>query len=214
MRLITSLSPKNLDRQDQCITTWEKYATEIIAVQPEEEIEQLSIHYSNITFVATDKKSDIFESNAPRIYSLIEQCPGVIINADIEIADDSVLKQMDRENDDILDCAVRFDYTPGVGYRMHRYGIDVFRISNKLKDIYQDLPFGIGQPGWDYYLLLEAHRTGFRINCSKERTYLHLEHPVNWQDWKLTIAQGLLERHYGMPKQHVTKLVLRLTGRR
>jgi hypothetical protein len=206
MKFVTSISPNRLEHQIACINTWKDYATEIVAVRtPDEPI----LEVPSVRFVTTDKLSTEFNSKCPRIYSLIEECPGIIINSDISIVSPMFLEKFAVERHKVLDCGIRYDDN-----KLNKYGIDVFKITDELKAIYKDTPFGVGQPGWDYYFVIEAHRNGFFINAHKSPMIFHHQvHELNWTRWKLTLAQSFLERLYNKPSTDVTKEILRLTGR-
>lgn len=208
MKFITSISPNRLEHQIACIDTWKSYATDIVAIRtPDEPI----LEIPGVRFVTTDKIATAFDSKSPRIYALLEEAPGIIINSDISIVSAQFLEKftIDRPTK-TLDCGVRYD-----NYKLNRYGIDVFKITEELKNIYQDTIFSVGQPGWDYYFVLEAQRQGFYINAHKKpMIFRHKVHDIQWARWKLTYAQSVLERMYNASSSDLTREILRLTGRK
>jgi hypothetical protein len=215
MRFITSLSPKNVPKCRECVDSWIPFSSEIVAVQTESEVPILQPLFPEVTFVVTDRVGVVFESTyCPNIHTLVDQGPGLIINADISIRGH---KQMFDDRfcikPKILDCGIRWDYDSR-GKQLNPYGIDAFRIDEELITILQGTDFTIGQPGWDYYFILEAEKHGFYINAHKNPPmFYHELHEVNWSRWKLTLAQALLEKMYDMPQSDVTRKVQRLTNR-
>ena len=213
MRFITSISPNRLERQIKCINSWTPYCSEIVAVQTADEVSLVKNTFDFVRVVTTDQGSDIFDSpHCPRIYELIKQGPGLIINSDIEIhTSHSIFSdKFLTYRDNVLECGIRYDNN-----KLNKYGIDAFKITDQLMEIYQDTPFGIGQPGWDYYLIKEAARQGIYINAHKKPAiFYHEVHELNWPRWKLSMAQSLLEKQYDSCARDITLEIQRLTGRR
>jgi hypothetical protein len=219
MKFITSLNPKNIDKCKSCVTTWKNYLSEVVAVQTASEIPILQPHFPDVTFVVTDRVGTVFDTPfCPNIHTLVEQGPGIIINSDISIMssyDAFATRFLVERTDKVLDCGIRWDYTGDISNRkLNPYGIDAFKITPELMDLFKDTAFTIGQPGWDYYFILDAHRAGFFINAHKNPAiFLHEVHEINWSRWKLTLAQALLERRYDMSQSDVTRYVQKVTGR-
>lgn len=215
MRFITSLNPRNIPKCRECVDSWKVFCSEIVAVQTESETPVLQSAFPDVSFVVTDRVGTLFESTyCPNIHALVEQGPGLIINADISI---NCEKQMFNDRfcikPRVLDCGIRWDYD-SKGKQLNPYGIDAFRIDEELMSIFQGTDFTIGQPGWDYYFILEADKHGFYINAHKNPPmFYHELHEVNWSRWKLTLAQALLEKMYDMTQSDVTRKVQRLTNR-
>ena len=215
MRFITSLNPRNIPKCRECVDSWKVFCSEIVAVQTEAETPTLQAAFPDVSFVVTDRVGTVFESTyCPNIHALVDQGPGLIINADISIKCE---KQMFDDKFSIksrvLDCGIRWDYD-SKGKQLNPYGIDAFRIDEELMTIFQGTDFTIGQPGWDYYFILEAEKHGFYINAHKNPPmFFHELHEVNWARWKLTLAQALLEKMYDMPQADITRKVQRLTNR-
>jgi len=215
MRFITSLSPKSIPKCRECVDSWKPFSSEIVAVQSESEIATLQPLFSEVRFVATNRVGTLFESHyCPNIHALVDQGPGLIINADISIR--STKQTFDEKfqiRPKVLDCGIRWDYDSR-GRDLNPYGIDAFRIDEELMTIFQGTEFTIGQPGWDYYFVLEAEKHGFYINAHKNPPmFFHELHEVNWSRWKLTLAQALLEKMYNMPQADITRKVQKLTHR-
>lgn len=215
MKFITSLNPKNIPKCRECVNSWIPFASEIVAVQTESEVSILQPLFSEVTFVVTDRVGTIFDSKfCPNIHALVDQGPGLIINADISIKiQKSIFDDKFQIRSKVLDCGIRWDYE-GDNISLNPYGIDAFRIDYELMEILQGTDFTIGQPGWDYYFVLEADKYGFYINSHRNPCiFYHQIHEVNWSRWKLTLAQALLEKMYDMSQSDVTKKVQKLTHR-
>lgn len=215
MRFITSLSPKNVSKCRECVDSWKPFSSEIVAVQTESEVPILQPLFPEVRFVVTDRVGTIFESSyCPNIHALVDQGPGLIINADISIKTEvQMFNDKFSTKPKVLDCGIRWDYDT-TGKTLNPYGIDAFRIDHELMEILQGTEFTVGQPGWDYYFILEAHKHGFFINAHKNLPmFFHEIHEVNWSRWKLTLAQALLEKLYGIPQRDITLKIQKLTNR-
>lgn len=219
-KFITSLNPRNIERCRTCVDNWLLYLSEVVAVQTAEEIEQLQPSFPDITFVETTDLDEKFDTKCPKIRALIAQGPGILINSDIEIHTDrdKLLRNIVYQDDNILKCGVRYDYTDNISdpkKKLNRYGIDVFNITPKLMEILTSTEYTIGQPGWDYYFVLEANKHDIEIHTqAKPAMFYHKVHPINWARWKLTLAQSILEKRYNASQSDITRKVQRLTGRR
>lgn len=212
MKFVTSINPNNISKAKQCIDTWRNFCTEIVTVQGPDE----NIDIPDITVVHTDNVGKEFDTKCPRIYELLKQAPCIIINSDIEIVTSREIFEAKfyQNRSKTLECAIRYDYTES-NTTLNKYGIDLFKITPEILDILEDTEFTIGQPGWDYYLVMECNNNGFYINAHKKpKIVTHQVHGVNWHRWKLTYAQSLLERRYNTDSSSVTKKIQRLTGRR
>lgn len=217
MKFITSINPNNIERSRLCVTNWLLYISEVVAVQSANEIDRLKPHFPEVTFVPTDDLDEKFDTKCPKVRALVDQCPGIIINSDIEILTDrdTLLRKIVYEDESILKCGVRWDYASTVTNckEMNPYGIDVFNITNTLKNTLTASEYTIGQPGWDYYFVLEAHMNNIRVMTQTSPMFYHKIHEVNWNRWKLTLAQSMLEKRYDMRQEDVTRKVQSITGR-
>lgn len=219
MKFITSLNPNNIEKCQNCVQSWLSYLDEVVAVQGPGEVEVLQPKFPNVTFVTTDQVGEAFDAKfCPRIHTLTAQGPGIIINSDIHMIGDRniFVQNFLTPRDKVLEVGIRWDYEHNYDNRkLNPYGIDVFKITEELMEIYkEDTPFSIGQPGWDYYYILHARDHGFYINSHRlTPMFMHELHPANWSQWKLTLAQSMLERLYKVPSPSITNEVRRLTKR-
>lgn len=218
-KFITSLNPRNIERCRTCVDNWLLYLSEVVAVQTAEEIEILQPRFPDVTFVETTDLDEKFDTKCPKVRALVEQAPGIIINSDIEIHcdKDQLMRKLVYTDDTMMKCGVRWDYKETLEGRkkLNVYGIDIFNITPRLKSIFTDSEYTIGQPGWDYYFILEANKHDIKIfTQTKPAMFYHKVHPINWARWKLTLAQSILEKRYNASQSDITRKIQRLTGRR
>ena len=64
MKIVTSLSPRRVDRQKKCLESWKQLGVPIVAVQSNEEAEDIAGIYDNVSVVGTDLVGDRF--NMPK----------------------------------------------------------------------------------------------------------------------------------------------------
>lgn len=219
MKLITSLNPRNIEQCRTTVDNWLYYLSEVVAVQTAEEVEILEPRFPEVQFVITNDLDEKFDTSCPKIKALVDECPGIIINSDIEIHTDREVfhRKMVYQDETVLKCGVRWDYTDTITgpKKMNVFGIDIFNITNKLKSILTSTEYTVGQPGWDYYFILEANNHDIKIlTQARIPMFYHKVHTVNWARWKLTLAQSMLEKRYNMSQSDITRKVQRLTGRR
>lgn len=218
MKFITSLNPRNIEKCRTCVDNWLLYLSEVVAVQTADEVIELKPYFPEVQFVVTEDLDQTFDTKCPKLRALIAECPGIIINSDIEIHTerDNLLRKIGYVDESVLKCGVRFDYIDHISgkKKLNPYGIDVFNITNTLKAILTDPVYTIGQPGWDYYFVLEAQKHGVKVITQTKPMFYHEVHTINWARWKLTLAQSLLEKRYNMSQSDITRTIQRITGRR
>jgi len=219
MKFITSLNPRNIEKCRDVVSNWLLYLSEVVAVQTADEVIELKPYFPEVQFVVTEDLDQTFDTKCPKLRALIAECPGIIINSDIEIHTDKETfnRKIAYQDESVLKCGVRWDYTNTIDgpKKLNVYGIDVFNITDRLKNLLTDPVYTIGQPGWDYYFILEANKANIKIMTqTKPAMFYHKVHPINWARWKLTLAQSILERRYNASQSDITRKIQRLTGRR
>jgi hypothetical protein len=184
-------------------------------VQAPGEVENLEPHFKDIEFVTTDKLDPYFGSTYPRIQALIEQCsPGIIINSDIELTYTALSfrdKYLTPPPSDFI-VGVRLDVSPD-HIEINKYGIDVFRIYKEYRQHLADNEFTIGQPGWDYWVLLILAKY-YRLVTYKDHYVVHEAHGDRYAPEKIGMAHKVLTRLLKTAPKQTSGRVLKLTGRR
>ena len=215
MKIVTSFSSKNIERQLYCVNTWRRYDLPIVGVQTEGESDLLKEHFPFVTFVETSLGGDAFNKpHLPRITELIKQANDdsiLIINSDISI-EDTKQEFIDNWEGDGLICGIRLNHRKYGINRVKRnpFGIDAFKVPMGTE--VPDYGFAIGVPGWDYFLPYELNLRGMTITVSPSKL-LHLIHDLNYEDKYIKIAQQLLVATYGYDQRHFTETVQKLTNR-
>lgn len=202
MKFITSFNPhKRVERQLECLKSWQKYNIPVCSVQHESETDCESI-FSGVEWIYTNTYNKFFQTNLPFINSLLAQCPGIIINSDIDLSwSEEEFKYYSSPSIPIV--GIRTE--EGV---LNPWGIDVFIIPHT----YPPSPeiFSIGKPGWDYWLMIELDKKPFKVIKTGMN---HAPHDDRWNSVNLSTAQTLLSNIYGMPSQLVSRYIQTITGR-
>lgn len=216
MKFVTSFNPYGrIDRQKYCLETWKKYGLPIIAVQHKTETDAEAIFSGVDQWVYVNGHNPYFDTHFPDIRALINECdPGIIINSDISVKLDveSFHQYYARLLPHTLTVGIRLDRREDGHKTINPYGIDLYLITADMHEHLQTPWYTVGNPGWDYWIVLKLHDAKYEIKTHKTGL-IHEIHNDRWEPWKLTIAQGLLQREFGLSQKQVTAKVQRLTKR-
>ena len=175
----TSLSPTD-DREVQsaAMGSWLAHGCTVVSVNTAAEIETLSPAYPDVRFVTAERTSERFAGRTvPLIYDLLQaakshandgQTVG-ITNADIYLRSATGLSAFIAKAArgsvilgprlDVPDPASFSNYNPDTD-PVYSVGYDYFFMSRDVVDDFEDSPFAMGMPFWDYWLPLTAYLAG------------------------------------------------------
>jgi len=218
MRIVTSLSPHRVERQQRCIKSWHRVGAEVIAVQSPGETDVFSSYFPDITFAETHLVGDLFgRPKTVRIRALIDHAPCILVNSDIEIVVTPELFRdtWDRPVERTLQLGIRWDYHERTKRRqMIKWGIDVFRITEDMMDIIPDIGMSVGVPVWDFWLPWYLHKQGYAIKPIKTFQFEHVMHKQHWAQTESVKGYEILKEHYGITQGQIGAFVLESTGRK
>lgn len=193
--IVTSLYAKNIDRQLECIRTWFRSGFDVVSVNLESEISSLKKIFP-VRFVVSSG-TNLYDRPVPKVYDMlttkVDTQLRLVLNADIEIL---------QPIDDFLTKApalgLRRNYhdTPMDG-DLERWGIDAFLLDNDMCKTFPDLPFGIGQPMWDYWVPWHLQRQGLTLSWCDEPLFFHKIHEIQWRMAALQTGWDIIYDHYG-----------------
>lgn len=201
VKLVTSLSPKRLERQRECLDSWRKYDVEILAIQGEPELEHIQSLFPDVRMIGTGSVSRTWSKKTnPNIIEFIRQSEFsdiVIINSDIKLCyPEGVFEKMWGSGpSDRIDCAIR--YNLGEKKKFEKCGIDVFRLPQGTHEKFLDIRsfFFIGLPGWDYWLPYTAcAMKGMKLATHFHISVEHEEHGDRWNSDDTKKSVALLRR--------------------
>ena len=237
LKIITSLSPSRIARQQYCITTFlpqERSSTEeftkseervIVCVQGPGEQEKLAAHFPGCEFVVGTTNTS-FSKPTPKITELIKQAgvvntpvyaaneqagePALIINSDISIESDiSVWDPVPGT----LKMGIRTDFNRRGGKRLQKWGIDAFLILPEMIELLSDIDFAVGCPGWDFwipYVLCTKH--GYQIEVVQAEL-LHEIHEQAWSKDDYEVYKHIMMNNYRVHDTSLGHFILDITGR-
>ncbi len=219
MRFITALSRHRIDRQQYCIDTWKKHASQIVAVQTKADIEIIAPHFPEIDFIETDLTGEELYQlpNRVRIKALVDRGPGLLINSDIKIT--STQEEFNKDwtvVENQFNVGIRYDFDkPGTPKKLNKYGIDAFLITKEIKEKLPDIGFVIGVSVWDYWIIWHMFCERYHIQAKTTPGLLHLNHQLNWSEKETKIGLKLMTNHYNLkdPKKILDAIIPALTNR-
>lgn len=171
MIIATSISPKNIQRQQRAVSSWVRFGYKIISVNHESEIAQLSQEFPHVDFIVAPKTAYlVYQKHYVYVWDIIDQAFFVgnkiesvfVLNSDIilsEIIDQnngfdkslSLLSQLKEEASQSLVCFKRYDIQGDVK-TMWKEGNDGFIIHRKFFPMLFDKGFVLGQCFWDWWI--------------------------------------------------------------
>lgn len=170
IRIVTSFSPHRTDRQVACLASWRRFGVAIVAVQPAREIDAMAATYEGVEWIACEGQRPTIAELA----SVASDGPILLINSDIAI--ESTLPEFRRDwlaiEDKVLRVGCRWEIPVGGKPHLQRWGIDAFLITPEMLDDFRDAGFAIGQPAWDYWIVLHYASLGYTIRAKTDRGLL------------------------------------------
>lgn len=194
MRAVTSIAPKNIERQQQAIASWVELGFLVTSINNQEDINNIQKHFPKVQFQVTNlhAKKINADENIPAYVSLraildfiFKSDRSWIINSDI-ILDDlahpqiSYLENASHQN---LVFGNRIDVESVSSRSGNRYdnGYDYFILGPELDHIFTSRTHVfMGQPWWDYWMPLTCIRKGIKPKLNMSKIAYHVEHDTNW----------------------------------
>lgn len=182
---VTSLNPdpEAVDRQSLCLDSWRRFGLSIVAMQTDLEADELRSVYPQVGVWcqyngATSTPKIKYLANVAAIFDRT----ALVLNADIEL----------HGRQSIVRDAIARGTLIGLrhNYNSHWWlssiedlGIDAFSFTPGLAESLPDVPFLIGKPWWDFWLL--NHFRGTPTSWITEPLFFHRTHDVRWSesDW-------------------------------
>ena len=212
IRIVTSFSPRRTDRQLACLATWRRLGMDIVAVQPASEIDAMAATYEGVTWIACDGQRPTIADLA----AVAADGPILIINSDIAI--ESTMPEFRRDwlaiEDKTLRVGCRWEVMADGSQHLQRWGIDAFLITPAMLADFRDLGFRIGQPAWDYWMVIHYASLGYRIRAKIDRGLMHATHTQAWTKAEGREGVAIITDHYGIDRDEQNRRISKLTGRR
>lgn len=220
IKLVTSLSPKRIERQQECLESWRKYDVEILAIQGEPEIEKIQSLFPDVNMISTGNVSRTWSKTTnPNMIELIKQTEHsdiVLINSDIKLnyPDGVFEKVWGAGPPDRVDCAIR--YNIGTKKRFEKCGIDVFKLPQGTIERLAGIKsfFFIGLPGWDYWLPYSiCAMRGMKLATHFHISVEHEDHQDRWHSDDTKKSYALMQRSCKKPVNTIRRWVKSQTRR-
>lgn len=214
MRIVTSIAPVRIERQQYCVQTWLKHTQDIVSINTAQEIEQLQSHFPMLSFRIGDTSTS-FSKATPKLTELIKvaDIPTLLINSDISIEDNHLNLWNPEPN--TLKVGVRHDYFPNRPYRKYyqKYGIDAFLILPEIVPLVPDLDFCVGCPGWDFWLPYHLwSQYNYEIKVIPG-SLLHEFHTIGWAQSDQDAYRERMTHHYKITPTMLPYFILDITNR-
>jgi hypothetical protein len=220
-KIVTSFGLNRIDRQRCCVASWRKLGLPIIAVQCDEQVEQLRAIFGDLVDSFTSLPSQPNAWGRPHLARVANHAkqtqdgPILLINSDIEIRDapEQFAAEWMGGDADTLICGIRRDHHHGTYHSViHPYGIDAFRITPAMAESIPDDGFVIGSPGWDYWLPWRMSQNGYKIRAAKSQL-MHEIHDMGYDRQAVEIAHGMMLDRFNVPPNIMTLWIQWATDR-
>jgi hypothetical protein len=221
MRIVTSIGPNRIERQQLCINSWLGIGCSVTSVQSEGEAELFQPLFPDVEFTETDLIGNVFRKpKLVRIHALTQQAtsgPVLILNSDIEVRStkDEFYSRWSTPAPNVLKLGIRWDENPTTkALTLLKWGIDAFLITPKIAGRLQDIGMTMGCPAWDYWIPIFLYEMcNYSIVTHKHPELIHEDHPKNWSGTDYRIGVSLLKKHTGLSERESSMLIRKLTVR-
>ncbi|WP_186429892.1 nucleoside-diphosphate sugar epimerase/dehydratase [Clostridium sp. BSD9I1] len=187
----TSISPKDIENQRNAINTWIELGFHVVSLNCIEEYEKLKPYFPDIEFVVV-KRDARNEYGKPYVYfddfmEFFRNCDSKIcgiINSDIYLFVEShifknyIYKQAEKSI--IFGSRMDVKSLDSLIGTMLNNGFDYFFFDREISFLYPKEEFCIGQPVWDYWIILIPILNKVRIKKIINPIAYHIKHPLNW----------------------------------
>lgn len=194
---VTSLAPHRRERQSICLDSWRRLGLKVISVNSPAEIKAMRYDYPVEWISSTDANCKTQRINRLLDVCASEECPTLLINADIEIyGDQSRLLQLVDQRKNAIGIRHNYDLHPGDA-SIEQWGLDAFLVYPEQIARLTRVDFAIGKPMWDYWLPFELEKIGGDCEWITEPYFFHQSHPVAWSDFECTTAHEAFASQFG-----------------
>lgn len=200
---VTSLAPHRLDRQTVCLDSWRQLGLSIIAVNSQDEIEQIGSDYPQVDqwIAASDPDCKTQRINALLDVATLLQSPILLINADIEIyGDQSRLLNLVSQRKNAVGIRHNYETHPG-NATIEKWGLDAFLVYPEQVGQLSRVKFSIGKPMWDYWLPWELEKIG-ECEWITAPYFFHRSHELAWTPEECTAAYKAFAAQFGEVDWH------------
>lgn len=188
--LATSLAPKNIEMQQQCVASWIDAGFEVISVNTPDEVKELQPQFKTVRFIpATRDGRKFYKKPLIFIDDLLLALKGSqsnivgIINSDIQLRMNSDQVELIRRHaTESMICVNRtnIDRPDEVNGSLLTSGFDLFFFSPDMIDRITPSLFCLGVTWWDYYLPMVAIAKRIPLLRFCDNIAFHVNHETNW----------------------------------
>lgn len=194
--LVTSLSPlpSHQEQQSIAVESWKRFGFDVVSVNlPNERVEQYGVEV-----IETAESCEQFNRKTPSINSIVgvsvaRDVPIMILNSDCALyGPQSLVLNVPQ-----VAIGIRHNWKNSFSDAMQeQWGLDAFIMRPEHAKTVPRMPFGIGQPMWDYWIAWHMQKMGFRIDWIAEKLIYHKEHKTNWSPEDCNIGREWIKNHY------------------
>ena len=186
--VVTSLSPKNVARQLDCVLSWKPLASRVVSLHHHEELPLIQPEARGIELVAVDEsaknllgKPFIFIDSFFDYFRRSPETHLLIVNSDIFLGNPDRMRQIFESVHVDLLFGQRVDVEALTSTSGELFGgFDYFLLSKEAINMYPRSQFCMGAPWWDHWLPLVPLTTGRASLLCSEPIALHVKHTSNW----------------------------------
>jgi hypothetical protein len=198
LRFVTSISPKRIEHQQYCLSTWTKLGASIIAYQPAQEITALQALFPQVQFRPTeDTYRDKFVT-LRAVAQAASEAPVLLVNSDLEVYanQEQFIQEWFSPGNDVR-VGYRWNYQSYDKCDQEKYGLDIVRLTDKHVRLINDNRMALGIPGWDWWLPAWLHLRGkFDLTRINTPQFFHKSHTLNWQPEQASEATDWIAKKF------------------
>lgn len=212
--IITSIAPKGIENQRGAIDSWLLAGFKVISFNCSEEIDIIRPFFPEVEFIEAKidarqrfGKPYVYITDIMKLFLSLPYEVCGIINSDIYIINfkNGLYQYIIEQSKGSLIFVQRTDIDSLDSlYGSLCLGYDCFFFDKKIAEVYGNEEFCMGQPAWDYWIIIAAAINNVEVKKLLNPIAYHIRHPLNW-DVKTgsEFKKAIYEKYIDKPEQNL-----------
>ena len=188
MKVVTSISPYNLEIQLSSINSWINLGMQVYSINVKSEIEELQKVFKKVIFIPVQGITSVFGEGFISLdiflHKAKEVMPNVItiINSDVElVGSKEQIKRLIEIGSTGLCMAPRYNYDKGKDKcTVEKFGFDIFSFKTDAIKYLPPSTITYGKPLWDYWLPYYLLENRIKLTHVTDKIGIHENHERRW----------------------------------
>jgi hypothetical protein len=186
--LVTSLSPRNIEKQSAAVQSWKATGWPIVSLNAAEEVDAVRAAFADVKVEPVDKNAMQVIGRPlvmlDSIWDFARRSPQdaiCVLNSDLLLRDaDAVGRVVDRPFDVLFGSRLDVKEASDTHGTAYDGGFDYFFIRRERAAEYPSSLFCLGSPWWDFWVPMVAIGNRWNVLRSQTPLFAHVAHEVKW----------------------------------